>query len=344
MSTRGCAPTDRSCGAAAGSRSRGSPSPGGRPSTRISPAASGTSPRIALSSVDFPTPLGPRIATNSRSGTSRSTSRQTVRPPRSTRADRNESAFVGHRSSGCACASAASSARSSRTCHAWNVAFAGVERLGDGRRPGCASARAASTSRCTSGVAFWLLNTNTLISWSRICASTVALSVRGRLVALGDRVEERRRRHQLQAERLGPRRDDALRRADRRSRVAVPDLRDQRRRTRRVPSSRNVARGCARSRRGGVGSTCARSAAIRVDDRRRPTPASTTGADCRRRGRRAARRRRARCGPSRSRRRAAAAPTGRSRCRSRSRAAPTAIVRASLRRRLVVVRIGVGIA
>src|SRR5436305_3270795 len=58
--------------------------PGGRPSSRTVPRASGTRPRTALSSVDFPTPLGPRMATNSPGAIVAPTPDQTVRPPSTT--------------------------------------------------------------------------------------------------------------------------------------------------------------------------------------------------------------------------------------------------------------------
>jgi hypothetical protein len=43
----------------------------GAPSTSKSPPVTGTSPAIALSSVDLPQPLGPTIATNSPAATSK---------------------------------------------------------------------------------------------------------------------------------------------------------------------------------------------------------------------------------------------------------------------------------
>src|SRR5947207_13366078 len=58
----------------------------GRPDTEIVPAESGNSPRIALSRVDLPAPLGPRMARNSPGCTESCTSCQMVRPPRATAA------------------------------------------------------------------------------------------------------------------------------------------------------------------------------------------------------------------------------------------------------------------
>src|SRR5204862_3040524 len=54
----------------------------GWPSTEIVPQESGISPRIALSRVDLPAPLGPRMARNSPGWTESCTSCQMVRPPR----------------------------------------------------------------------------------------------------------------------------------------------------------------------------------------------------------------------------------------------------------------------
>jgi putative ABC transport system ATP-binding protein len=51
------------------------------PSTRTSPASTGSSPAMQLSSVDLPTPDSPRMATNSPAATSRSTPRNTGSPP-----------------------------------------------------------------------------------------------------------------------------------------------------------------------------------------------------------------------------------------------------------------------
>src|ERR1700685_266693 len=55
--------------------------PAGPPNTATEPAARSCRPSSTFSSVDLPAPLGPRIATNSPSPTSRSTSLQIVRPP-----------------------------------------------------------------------------------------------------------------------------------------------------------------------------------------------------------------------------------------------------------------------
>src|SRR5436853_5986625 len=62
--------------------------PGRVPSTLRSPAARGMSPRTALTKVDFPTPLGPRTATNSPGATTRSRPSHTRRPPNVTAAPR----------------------------------------------------------------------------------------------------------------------------------------------------------------------------------------------------------------------------------------------------------------
>ena len=53
------------------------------------PADSGRSPSAALTRVDFPTPFGPRMATNSPGATPRVTSDQMIRPPRRTAAASN---------------------------------------------------------------------------------------------------------------------------------------------------------------------------------------------------------------------------------------------------------------
>jgi|ERR1039457_1689351 hypothetical protein len=58
--------------------------PAGPPNTATEPAARSLRPSSTFSSVDLPAPLGPRIATNSPSPTSRSTSLQIVRPPSAT--------------------------------------------------------------------------------------------------------------------------------------------------------------------------------------------------------------------------------------------------------------------
>ena len=151
------ASTDRSCGAGGDSRSRGRPRrPAGR-ARGSRPRSAGSAPRIALSSVDFPTPFGPRIATNSRSGMSRSTSRHTVRPPSDRRAPTgtrvaSSSSLIG--ASACAARPAARAAGAS--CHSWNVASRGHERLGHRRDRDVArraprrrgAARRASSSGC----------------------------------------------------------------------------------------------------------------------------------------------------------------------------------------------------
>src|SRR5207248_3645446 len=79
----------------------------------------------------------------------------------------------GHRPM--ALCSAASSARSCRTCHCSNVAVAGVS-VSVIVVTGMPFLRAASVSRATSGVLFWLLKTQTLICLRAIWRSMVVLS------------------------------------------------------------------------------------------------------------------------------------------------------------------------
>ena len=65
---------------------------------------------------------------------------------------------------------------------------------------GMCSARASALACSTSGVTFWLLNTQTLTWWRRSCRSTVALSFDADLGALRDCLCEARRRQQSQTE------------------------------------------------------------------------------------------------------------------------------------------------
>ena len=145
------------------------PCRGGAPPTRRVPDT-GTSPSTALSNVDFPTPFGPRTATNSPAETSSVTPLQTVRPPSRTAASRNETSGVDVAGAsvrfGCRgrhrvhvrvpAASAAFNAVSCLLCHAWNVTPAG-ESVSVTVVTGIFFALAAFTSAFTSGVAFWLL-------------------------------------------------------------------------------------------------------------------------------------------------------------------------------------------
>src|ERR1041385_2091271 len=64
---------------------------------------------------------------------------------------------------------------SSATCHCWKLALAGVS-VSVTVAIGIFRARASSFTRCTSGVTFWLLNTQTSIRPSRTWSSPVRLS------------------------------------------------------------------------------------------------------------------------------------------------------------------------
>ncbi len=129
------------------------------------------------------------------------------------------------------------------------------ERLGDGGdRDVTARARCALT-RWTSGVTFWLLKTQTLISRSSAWRSTVSLVLRAHFGALGDRLDEAVGRQQLQAEALAEWLEDALAVADRRRPRSGGGSRRAARcsgRARRVSKCVLVAR---RSRRASAGST-----------------------------------------------------------------------------------------
>src|SRR5439155_2650599 len=71
-------------------------------------------------------------------------------------------------------ASAVTSCCSWSACQSWNATFSGGVSVTVATS--IPLARAASTRVCTSGVAFWLLNTNTPICLPVICPSAVALS------------------------------------------------------------------------------------------------------------------------------------------------------------------------
>src|SRR5450755_1782716 len=102
--------------------------------------------------------------------------------PRGTR--RLEAPVVGHdrllhRRRGAhlpvACCRACWRLRSSATCHCWKVSEAG-ESVSVVIVIGMWAARASWLTPCTSGVAFWLLHTHTLISLLCAWVSTVCLS------------------------------------------------------------------------------------------------------------------------------------------------------------------------
>ena len=293
---RGCAATGRSSAVAAGSRSRRSRRPAGGRARSTSPAASGTSrgsPSAASTSRRRSARAPRRTRRRGRRGRRRARpcGRRDRRAPTANRHRARHDALAG--------ASASSSARSSRTCHAWNVAVSGTSVSVIGRDGMCATARGVDQALHVGRRVLAVVD-------EHLDLACCDLRVDRRLVgAVGSLPSATASRNdsgvtQLEAERRRPTSDTMLSDApigvpanrcliSRDQAVVVaasPTTRDDRARVAAYPAR------CA-------GSTRPRSAVTCVDECADVGAASTTGADCRRRERRAARRRRARRGRDR---------------------------------------------
>src|SRR5437763_2962148 len=222
--------------------------PGGCPSTRALPADSGTSPNAARRRVELPTPLGPRTATNSPEPTERVTSLQSTRPPNwtaarskvitaSRRSRRREVVTIPPPSSLRPFRSSTASLpcrpgqRGGETLELAHLP--GLERgarwhggLGDGGhgyagRPGLLDL-GLHVGRRVLGVVDVHLD---LVALDLAVDGGLVLG--RRVGALADGLEERRRRQDVEPERLGHRGEDALRRSDGHAGVPGLDLGDQ---------------------------------------------------------------------------------------------------------------------
>ncbi len=224
------------------------------PAARRAPAprrrSAARRPRIALSSVDLPTPFGPEDGDELPGAHG-----QVDVGPDPAAADRRGQPAqfdhgrvrAGRRSpggtAGSACASSArtvpligrwpgAARRRARaaapTCQCWNVAPAGDSGLGHAPSPGCPPPwRRRDLGGDVRGRVLAVVDVHLDLLLARSARRWCLVGGR-RVGALADRPQEARRREQRQPERLGQRREDRLAGADRGAGVLPADLGDQR--------------------------------------------------------------------------------------------------------------------
>src|SRR5664280_990554 len=190
--------------------------PGGPPRTVAVPSVRGTVPRIALTRVDFPDPLGPRTATNRPWPTSRSTCDQMVRPPSRTAAFSNSTAGPSPVTSADTCSAIGSGqscldAQELPRLPCLEGRADGLEGLGDGGHRDVGGPHLVELNLDVRGDVLAVVDVDPDLTGPDLAVD--GLLVGGRDVdALADRLEERGRGDQIEAQGGGHHRHDGLRR------------------------------------------------------------------------------------------------------------------------------------